>query len=125
MSKPKLTEADILFELFLPMMCTEKHESMVHFKGKIELHMSGETPRVWNLTGGAAPYVQRGPIEGADLTITMTEQMVKDIVLGEDIKPEDALKSGAVTVSGDRAVLKSLQMSFEEATNLLGTMLKR
>lgn len=126
MAKPKLTEADILFELFLPMMCTERHQALALFKGKVELHMfGGETHRVWNLTGGKPPWIQRGEIDGANLTVEIHADLVKAIVHGEEPDLEAAADQGLVRVGGDPKILKSLDFSLQEATGLVGTMLKR
>ncbi len=126
MSKPKLNEADVLFELFLPMLCTERHEALASFKSKIHLRMfGGEAERDWNLTGGAPPWIQRGAVDGAELTLELHEEIVKAIVRGEDPDLDAAMSGGQVRVSGDMKVLRSLEMSLEEATGIVGAMLKR
>lgn len=123
--KPKLSEADILFELFLPMLCAERHQALAVFKGKIVLHMTGDAPRSWNVTGGKAPWVQRGALDSPDVEISFAPDIVQGIVRGAEPDIEAALAGGGIEIKGDAKVLKSFQMTMEEAKGIVGTMLNR
>jgi hypothetical protein len=120
-----LTEADVLFELFLPMLCESRAQALERFKGTIEFEMTGPTPRVWNLKGGKRPWVNRGAVPDADVKVTISETLVKDLVLGRDPSLEQALTDGRLAISGKSKVLEAFDLTMADATGMLGTLLKR
>lgn len=123
---PKLTEADVLFELFLPLFCESKAEALAHFKGEVYFVMRSTPPRDWTMKGGAPPFVKRGKgTREPDVEITLTEDLVSDIVLGRDVDPAQAIADGRLGLRGAVKALEALQLTFAEASSALSNMLKR
>ncbi|MBI4817135.1 MAG: hypothetical protein HY791_12810 [Deltaproteobacteria bacterium] len=123
---PALTVADVFFELFLPMLCAERHQALGRFRHKVELRLDGSTPRAWNLTGGSkAPWIRRGSVDDPDLVMSFEESLVSELVLGAEPDVEAALSSGRLRVEGDPKILLQLELTLSEATGIIGARLKR
>jgi hypothetical protein len=122
--RPKLTEADVLFELFLPLVCESKAALLEQFEGTIELHLDGDPPRSWHVRGGPRPWLQRGAAPRPPvLKVTVAEGLVKQIVQGKDPDLSAARSAGALTVEGELSLLESLGLSRAEFDRVIGEAL--
>lgn len=123
---PKLTEADVLFELFLPMLCESKAEAMAHFKGEIYFFMRAEEPRSWTLKGGKKPWLKRGPGERLpDVVVTVTEDLVRDLVQGREPDLEEAVRDGRLGMKGNIEILQAFDMTLADVKRALDVVLRR
>lgn len=123
---PKLTEADVLFELFLPLLCESRAEAMAHFKGCVHFFMRAEEPRSWTVTGGAKPWLRRGMGERRpDVIVSVSEELVRDLVRGNEASLATAFADGKLAVKGDLKVLEAFEMTLADVSTALTTMLAR
>lgn len=119
-----LDEADVLFELFLPLLCETRADALQRFPHQVQLELR-DTPRVWTLHGGSAPFMRRGPADGEpDVVLRVTRDLVDDLVLGRDDDLELALQTGRLAVIGNVKALAALGMTFGEAQSALSTQLQ-
>lgn len=122
---PSLTEADVLFEMFLPLLCAEHSKAMQKFSGEVLFEMSAPQPRFWTLRGGPSPWVRRGRGEQPDVHIIVAESLVQDVVRGLDVDMTAALADGRIVTSGNIEVLVRLGFSWDEARRVLDGLLAR
>ncbi|MFO0722539.1 MAG: SCP2 sterol-binding domain-containing protein [Myxococcota bacterium] len=126
---PKLTEADILFELFVPMLCESRAAAMKHWKGLVQFYLrvpEGEEPRVWHLSGGEKPWLKRGPsAKTPDVKVTVTQDLVEQLIRGEEPDLVQAGREGRLGVQGSLKVLESLELTLDDAKGIVGTLMKR
>ena len=121
-----LTEADVLFELLLPLLCDAHGEAMARFKGHIEFHMTSEPPRVWHVSASPKPWVKRGSApRPADVIVVMSQALVEGLAQGRDVDLERAVAQGSLVVHGDLKVLQAFELSLAEAESALATMVKQ
>lgn len=123
----QLTEADVLFELFLPMLCESRADALTHFKSQVQFYLRSTPPRAWVLKGGARPWLTRGELpEGqAGLVVTVSEELVKQLVQGREPDLVLALQQGALGIKGELKVLEALDLTLGEARSVLQTLLHR
>lgn len=121
-----LSEADVLFELFLPVLCQGRARALQSFKGVIEFRLTGADPRAWTLRGGDGPWVTRGaPEGGGDVRISVTPEIVAALVQGREPNMDAAVAAGEVRFDGDLKVLDGFGMMMGEVAGVLGRMLRR
>jgi hypothetical protein len=121
-----LDEADVLFELFLPILLEEKAAAMERFNGTVEVHMTSEPPRVWNVRGGPRPWLARGQAKTkADVIVVLAPAVVSAALAGKDDEIERAAREGRIVVQGDANVLSRLELSLAEAQGALAAWMKR
>jgi hypothetical protein len=118
-----LTEADVLFEMVLPLLCKEHAAAMERFKGVVVFEQTGTEPRHWTLKGGAKPWVQRGDTAKADARISVDTDVVKAVVRGYDLDPQQL--GSLVRFTGSVRILEELGFSWSESKRLLDVVLKR
>lgn len=121
-----LTEADVLFEMFLPLLCAEHTKSMLAFAGEVLFEMpAASNSRFWTLRGGQPPWVSRGRSEKPDAHIVIAERLVQDVVRGFDVDVNAALADGRIKASGNAQILMQLGISWGEAKRMLDGVLAR
>ncbi|MBI2378200.1 MAG: SCP2 sterol-binding domain-containing protein [Deltaproteobacteria bacterium] len=123
-SPPALTVEDVFFELFLPMLCAERHQALARFEHAVELRLGG-SPRAWSLTGGTPPWIRRGPASSPAVVMTFDAELVSELVVGLDPDVEQALATGRLRIEGDPKVLKQLELTLAEAKGIVAARLKR
>lgn len=117
------TESDVLFELFLPLLCEQHATQLAHFSGNVVFCVSASTKRYWNLQGKKKPFIQRGNIESADATITVDEELIKEVVQGREPNLQSALQNGRISFQGNLDIIRNLEFALQDAKNALQTML--
>lgn len=123
---PTLTEADVLFEMFLPLLCAEHTKAMQKFTGEVLFEMVTQPQsRFWTLRGGESPWVRRGKTAKPDAHVVVAEALVQDVVRGVDVDMNAALADGRILASGSVEVFVKLGFSWGEARRLLDGMLPR
>ena len=80
-----LTEADVLFEMVLPLLCKEHAAAMERFKGVVVFEQTGTEPRHWTLKGGAKPWVQRGDTAKADARISVDTDVTGQVIRARSV----------------------------------------
>ena len=120
-----LTEADVLFEMFLPMLCKQHAAAMERFSGTVVFEQFGDEPRTWTLKGCKKPWVQRGDDAKADARVSIRSDIVQAVVRGYDVDLNIALSEGSLRLNGSMHVFEELGFTWTESQTLLDLMLKR
>jgi hypothetical protein len=123
---PKLSEVDVLFDLFLPMLCEARAEDLERFAGGIEFRLQEDPSRCWSLKGGGRPWVRRGPLgwDGPTLKVSVATALVKALVLGQEPDLGQARGRGELTVEGNPEILAALGLDAAGFERLLTEGLK-
>ena len=121
-----LTEADVFFELFVPLLLESKAAAMEQLHATVELRLRSTPPRIWNIRGGPRPWMSRGACpKEPDVVIVFAQDFVSAIVQGRAPAIDDAIAKGQIGVHGRIDALNALGMTLSDAQSVLTTMLDR
>ncbi len=120
-----LTEADVLFELFLPLLCETRAVALEQFRGAVQFHLRSTPPRAWYIKGGKRPWLQRGVLKTADMVVTLTEELVAQLVQGREPDLEKALADGHIGMHGNLKVLRSFELTMADAQKAWDVLRRR
>ncbi len=122
--KPKaaLTETDVLFELFLPLLCEMHETQLAHLRKKLLFLVGGDEMRCWSLSGGEKPWVKRAKSNNkCDTKITIGQDLVNQVIQGREPDIEKAIDNGLISFEGDISALKDFEFVLADAQSVLQT----
>jgi putative sterol carrier protein len=105
------------FEVILPTMLKWKSSLAVELAaeegGKFQFNVLGEEESgTWTIDlEGPSPQVIKGPTDSPDLTMSISERAMYEILAGS-FNTKEAIANGEVEISGDRKLLKNLSVLF-------------
>jgi hypothetical protein len=102
-------QAGTLFEVLFPQIFAQKRNLLPKVDGVVSFSVIGDDAGVWtfDLRKGGDGALRKGPVGDSDLTIVLADTFLDQFFIG-DYDAEMAIKSGKISIVGDRKVFGGL-----------------